>query len=267
MEKQKIIWVVLSVGIFVVVVLVVGVLLLKQRPGTTETTQTVSPLTDPGTRVYEYSPEKPAAPAPEQRPGEPETMKLSIGEGRETPLASPQKPVSPRAYTATLPAPQVPPEKPKLVPQVPLEGPRLVQVPPEEPKLPVPAAKPGQAARAPETPKAAEIARAPKAAPDKKKVPAPRLPAPRALRTAEYWIQTGSYKSQSRAEDLAKLLGEKGLAGRVSSYASKRETYFRVRVGPYTNRLEAEKFLGIVKQIQGLEASYISSVAGTRTVN
>ena len=32
MDKQKIFWVVLSVSIFVVIVLVAGVLLLKQRP-------------------------------------------------------------------------------------------------------------------------------------------------------------------------------------------------------------------------------------------
>ena len=51
------------------------------------------------------------------------------------------------------------------------------------------------------------------------------------------------------------------------SYAKSNETYFRVRIGPYTNKQEAEKFLAIVRRIQGLEASYISLVPGTRSVN
>jgi cell division protein FtsN len=83
----------------------------------------------------------------------------------------------------------------------------------------------------------------------------------------EYWIQTGSYKSQTKAEDLAKLLSSKGLPGRVLSFSLNTDTFFRVRIGPYTNKDEAGKFLSIVKQIQGLESSYISSVSATRTVN
>ncbi len=58
-----------------------------------------------------------------------------------------------------------------------------------------------------------------------------------------------------------------GLAGRVFSYAKSGDTYFRVRVGPYTNKQEAEKFLAIVRKIQGLEASYISLVGATGSVN
>jgi len=82
---------------------------------------------------------------------------------------------------------------------------------------------------------------------------------------AEYWIQAGSYKSQSKAEELMKLLEGKGLASRVFSYNSKNDTFYRVRVGPYTNRGEADKFLGLVKQVQGLEASYVSMVLAPRS--
>jgi cell division protein FtsN len=63
------------------------------------------------------------------------------------------------------------------------------------------------------------------------------------------------------------MLAAKGLAGRVFSYAKANDTYFRVRIGPYTNKQEAEKFLSIVQKLQGLEASYISFVPGTRSVN
>ncbi len=309
MDKQKIVWVILSVSIFVVVVLVVGVLLLKQRPSGTETTQTVSPLTDPGTRLYEYSLEGSKTPSVQSKPGGEETMKVTIGEGKETPPPSSPKATAPVVPPWVPPVPLVPPQAPKFSPQVLTEKPREVSPAlPETSKIvSAPAPKASAAPRASGAPGAAEpsrLSKAPAASKARaaearaveiasttrarsaeasgasrtrvaevtrvtatpKKAPSGRM-SPRTLRTLEYWIQTGSYKSQSRAEDLAKLLEEKGLAGRVSSYASRRDTYFRVRVGPYTNRLEAEKFLGIVKQIQGLETSYISSVTGTRTVN
>ena len=63
------------------------------------------------------------------------------------------------------------------------------------------------------------------------------------------------------------MLGELGLAGRVFSFSQARDTYFRVRIGPYSNKQEAEKFLAIVRKIQGLEASYISQVSGSRSAN
>ena len=84
-------------------------------------------------------------------------------------------------------------------------------------------------------------------------------------KSPDYWIQTGSYKSQTRAEELVSLLQTKGLGSRVFSWTSRGETFFRVRVGPYSNKGEADKFLALVQQVQGLEASYISMVRAART--
>jgi cell division protein FtsN len=93
--------------------------------------------------------------------------------------------------------------------------------------------------------------------------PAVAAHAPR--KTADYWIQTGSYKSQTKAEDLVALLESKGLGSRVFSYAANGDTFFRVRVGPYPNRGEADKFLTLVKQVQGLESSYISMIPAAKS--
>ena len=57
------------------------------------------------------------------------------------------------------------------------------------------------------------------------------------------------------------------MPGGSSRTTSGADTYFRVRVGPYGNKGEAEKFLSTVRQIQGLESSYISMVAGGGKVN
>jgi cell division protein FtsN len=232
MEKQKIFWVVLSVSVFVVVVLVVGVLLLRQKPvGSVATAPgTVSPLSDSGTQIYEYqkeaTPQQPAAGTTggEQKPGDTQTMHFYIGEG------------SPAAGQGTPPATVTPPA----------------------------AAQPQPA---PEKPAATVVAK-PAAAPQQKAVRVKTTTRQKtAQRTLDFWIQTGSYKSQSKAEELSTRLEGKGLNGRVLSYASKGETFYRVRIGPYGNKDEAGKFLSIVKQIQGLEASYISQARAVQNLN
>ena len=219
MDRQKIFWVVLSVSVFVVVVLVVGVLLLRQKPATLAGAPgTVSPHSDPGTKVYEYSREAPPS-------GGTETMHFVIGDETSS---------TPRATT-----------------------------PPTAQAAPTQQTTPPTASPASKSPVAAQPAV------PAQKTTAAKSAAPKAAgRTGpEYWIQTGSYKSQTKAEELATLLDGKGLAGRVFSYTAGKETYFRVRIGPYANKGEVEKFLSTVKQIQGLESSYISQVAKPRTLN
>ena len=218
MERQKIFWVVLSVSVFVVVVLVVGVLLLRQRSGT-EAPVTVSPLSGTGTQIYEY--QRPAAPGgiqagsgTGQNPADQQTMHFYIGEGEGQ---------TPQPGATTTPA--ATPQTVKPVAQTP----------------------PASQSRTAAKPTAAVPATAKK----------PR-------KGIDFWIQTGSYKSQGKAEDLVTLLGSKGLNGRVFSYTSKTDTYYRVRIGPYLNKGDAEKFLAIVKQVQGLETSFIAQVTVTR---
>jgi cell division protein FtsN len=221
MDRQKIFWVVLAVSVFVVVVLVVGVLLLRQKPGLAAAPGVLSPLSDPGTQVFEYA-------RPQAGSEGTEEMNFVIGDTGE-----------PAAGTG---------------------------VPPQEPNEP--------AAKEQLAPPAS--AREPVPAPAAPAVPAQKRPAaqPPAARTApdagrgpQYWIQTGSYRSQTRAEELATMLEGKGLAGRVFSYSSGPSTFFRVRVGPYANKGEAEKFLSTVRRIQGLEASYISMMGAKGKVN
>jgi len=227
MEKQKVFWVVLSVSVFVVVVLVVGVLLLRQ-PAVSAPRATVSPMNGTGTQVYEYQRETPQTPAgtgPQAAtpPGsDQQTMHFYIGEGGgpspQAPGAAPSTGTAPSAGTAPQPsASTAPAARPQTVPIV---KPRST--------------KPTVQARAPR-------------------------------KTADYWIQTGSYKSQSKAEELVALLESKGLGSRVFSYALKGDTFYRVRVGPYSNKGEADRFLALVKQVQGLESSYISMVPAVKS--
>jgi DedD protein len=82
----------------------------------------------------------------------------------------------------------------------------------------------------------------------------------------EYWIQAGSYIDRHKADELNGFLMEKGLPGRISTKSIEGKTYYRVRIGPYTMKKEAEKFLTWVKVLNGLETSYISEVSVKRKV-
>ncbi len=247
MEKQKIFWVILSVSIFMVVLLIVGVFVVRQKPAAAVSTETVSPLSDIGTRIFEYGTDTPSSQA-QGASNEPEVLKFIIGE--ETPEAA------------------APKTEPQTVPQAPqiAQAPETAAQQQKTPPAAEPKAEPKTEPKAEPKVEVTQGKQEPAQAAPQKAAPKEAAP-PRTVKTVEYWIQTGSYKSQTRAEDMSTLLTSKGLPGRVLSYSLEGDTYFRVRVGPYTNKNEAGKFLTIVKQIQGLEASYISSVTSTRAVN
>ncbi len=88
-----------------------------------------------------------------------------------------------------------------------------------------------------------------------------RKPAKRVLKTVkQYWIQAGSYKSNTKAEELKARLVSQGVSSRILTRDIKGTTFFRVRIGPYASKPEAEKFLSWIKRIKGLGSSYISVV-------
>ena len=138
---------------------------------------------------------------------------------------------------------------------------------PEEPGV-VETARPVSAR--PVSTQALPAAGTPRAQPVARK-PAPAAPvqkaAPRPVRVTEYWIQTGSYQSHSRAEMVVASLAEQGLASKISTRSLEGETYFRVRIGPYGERREAEKFLEWIRSLSGFELSYISQVTSERSVS
>lgn len=89
---------------------------------------------------------------------------------------------------------------------------------------------------------------------------------PKTVRVEEYWIQTGSYASKTRAEEVKFVLQEKGVVSKISSKLVDEKNYYRVRIGPYASKPEAEKFLEWIKAMQGFDGSYISLVYTTKEV-
>jgi len=72
-----------------------------------------------------------------------------------------------------------------------------------------------------------------------------------------YWIQVGSYSSLTKAESVSTYLKDKGLSSTVQSKEVDGNPVYRVRIGAFNTKEEAEKFTGQVKALKGYEASFV----------
>ena len=88
----------------------------------------------------------------------------------------------------------------------------------------------------------------------------------RTVSSTEYWIQAGSYTSRTRADRIKAELDRQGLTGRIMSKDVDGTLYYRVRIGPYQAKEEAQKFLTWVKEKEQFSSSYISQVYRNKTV-
>ncbi|MFW5741914.1 MAG: SPOR domain-containing protein [Spirochaetota bacterium] len=98
---------------------------------------------------------------------------------------------------------------------------------------------------------------------------AARTPAPAARPSAEappsddeladraYWVQVISSPSRATVEKAQQTLREHQLGSRVLTKEIGGKAYFRLRLGPFAVREEAEKFLGWVTEIDGFDDSMI----------
>ena len=92
-------------------------------------------------------------------------------------------------------------------------------------------------------------------------------PEPRRVRVTEYWIQLIASPNRDRVEQAHGMLADYSLGGRVTTRDVDGELYYRLRVGPYDNHDEAEKFLTWIRDIDAFQGAYISEEYPLRTVN
>ena len=72
-----------------------------------------------------------------------------------------------------------------------------------------------------------------------------------------FWIQAGSFSTVGRAEGVKETLESKGITSIIENRVVDGTMYYRVRIGPYTSRNEADYWLSLVKSISGFESSQI----------
>ncbi len=220
MEQRKILWIILSVGIFIALVLGVGLLWFYPKPSAVKAPEGAQVTEGEKFDAIEWvrkSEEYPGIESPKESPAQRGgDVVIVIGDSGSSMVQS--KPIE--AQSAV-------PQKTEVIKK-------------PEPLPPQAVAKPQK------TP----VEAAPK--PEKAK--------PKLVRVQEYWIQAGSYSNKFRAEEAKQQLAQKGLTGRVVSKLVNNQTYFRLRIGPYSDSKEAEKFLAWLKGVKGFEESYISIV-------
>ena len=229
MEKKNILLVIGSVTLFLIVVLAAGLWLFwpEPKPQSAGAAVSVRPIGSDGSRGFDSF---------EYYRGRQDLP------GLEEPTTVAPRGTEPLSLAIGETPPQVSVEpRPSAVPQ---------QATPRPSPAPAPASTPAPAAGTAVRPAAKA---------------APKPATPRLTRVNEYWIQAGSYKSRVSAEGLNRKLAELGLPGTITTRDVAGETYFRVRIGPYKSPSEADKFLSVVKGVQGLGDSYVSRVTRTLT--
>jgi DedD protein len=237
MDGKKVLWVVFSIALALVVILAAGLFLL--RPRQPAAAAQVSPGAAPslkGYDPYEYVRGASAPPGFSPPPAGSEPVVIVVGEP---------------------PAGQ-PPAQPVGSAIAPLESARA-------PASDVPATVSHGAAETQRAPQERTTAAAAAAQPAVRPAAKPAVK-PKSASVTEYWIQAGSFSSASRAEEVSRRLEERGLATRTITRDLNAKTHFRVRVGPYSSRAEAEKFLSWIRELKGFELSYISLVASRRSM-
>ncbi|GAB1482369.1 SPOR domain-containing protein [Treponema sp.] len=75
-----------------------------------------------------------------------------------------------------------------------------------------------------------------------------------------YWVQTGSFAAKTRADGAKETLSSKGISSLLETKELNGKTFYRVRVGPYASKSEADYWLSLVKTIDGFDQSYVSLV-------
>jgi DedD protein len=252
MEQKKLLLVFVSVGVFLVIVLGAGILVFKPKtaPDVAAARAVPAPSAPASADPAEWV-KNPQAVSGLQPPAPGSSTRGDViiiyGERPGDPAASPTAAVSPDgSLKVDVAVPEA--QGQTVAPPVP-EPPKPVYEPapvPPSPKAP-PAVKKGKtAAPVKKTETAQKPASAPKPVGD------------------TFWIQTGSFSAKARAESSKETLAAKGIASLIETKDISGKTYFRVRVGPYSTKNEADYWLALVKTIDGFDGSYITEIKAKR---
>ncbi|MDR1804576.1 MAG: SPOR domain-containing protein [Treponema sp.] len=80
----------------------------------------------------------------------------------------------------------------------------------------------------------------------------------------DFWVQTGAFSTVASAEGVKETLATKGITSIIENGNIDGKSLFRVRVGPYTSRNEANYWLALIKSIDGFEDSQVRTTENLR---
>ena len=242
MEQRKVLLIIVSVTIIIAATIGVGIWLFYPR-------DRVEPdaIADPS-GILEWEPldylrgvgERPGLEVSEPDPADDGEFVVTYGvveEEREP------RPVPPDRVIAE----EAPPVRPDAPPPTP-DDPRHVEPRPADPApvAAVPAPAPAPTPAPPPRPPEPAVTR-----------PAPDPPVSPELADRAYWVQAISSPNRDTIEQAQRALREHQLGTRIVTRVVEGTLFYRLRLGPFAVRAEAEKFLGWVRQIDGFGDSMI----------
>lgn len=238
-ETKKVLWTVISVGLFLVVFFGTALLLFAPRKGSPQAPAAVGNEAPPRVNEPDEYLRNPA-PAPVPVPAPTASGEVVVVYGDNPPAAALPGAPSPLGTPATTPSGTLTPS-----PSAPAGA-----------ALPVPA-KSGMYTPASSTP--------PAKAPSAAKAPAP-APKPKTVTVSEWWIQASSPTSRSHAESLQAELARQGLSSVITLKDVDGTTHYRVRIGPYTTEKEAAGWRDRVRALPDCAEAYVSKTTVQRTM-
>jgi DedD protein len=269
MEKKKVLLVAISVGVFLVIIIGAAILVFSPRNPAAVTAVAAAPRLSP-------IPAGNPGTAPEIVPVTPDRTEPATLDAADM-LKNSTAPQGLKAPTATsiqennfyinseAPEQSFTVEKnedatsTRLIINVPkpsgnAAAPASPGAAPAKTTVAVPAAR--SAPVAPSTPAAKPAARSP--APAAKPVAAVAVAAapPRAAYDV-FWVQTGSFSTKVRADGVKENLASRGITSVIENRDVNGQAFYRVRVGPYTSKNEADYWLSLIKSINGFEESQV----------
>jgi DedD protein len=297
MEKRKLLLVAVSVGVFLVIVLSAAILIFTPSPGGAAAARLIpeaqpvpaGEIPGPGGNrgpasadavdmvrnageLQDLSVPPPGAVSPASASAIQENN-FYINNGQAS-APSPEEPDSstvvinvpkPSAPGVPAPAPRAPAETRSPSPAPARQNPAN---PANQPAREAAPASSGGAASGRQEAASGQAPAAPPPAPRAPAAPPASPPPPARVTTAansaaraqrDYWIQTGAFSALVRAEDAKETLASKGLASIIDDGEVNGQTWYRVRVGPYTTENEASYWLALVRAINGFDQSQIRS--------
>jgi len=231
MEKKKLLLVAVSVGVFLVIVVSAAILVFSPPPGVSATPTSTN---NAGQNWFASGAAREPAKDKEDLDAKISSLTQQCQENYLNLYGD--SGLVPAAGTTA----ETPKDTPKVITVQPPSASGVPDVQVKPPAQPKPAAKPAAPAKpaVAEKPKAAPVAEAKKTHRD-------------------FWVQVGSFTSRERADGVKNTLDTKGLSAIITNQDIEGITRYRVRVGPYTSRNEADYWLAMIKSIDGFNESQI----------
>ena len=227
LEKKKLLLVAVSVGVVLLIILIIPLLIISPGKDFGSSWQEQSAAIEPPNLTHGWESVR-----------EPESV---IDTKADEIAAAPENPSRTASNVTTITVP----------------APRSVAVPDTvvSPVRQASRAKPVQAAEVPKEAQAPAKTAAVKPAAEKPVVASAKTV--KSYDNSKFWIQTGAFSTIKYAEGAKDYLAERGISSIIEDPVINGKTWYRVRVGPYTTRDEANYWLALVKSINGFSASQV----------